>query len=336
MRITVLSYVESIKDPADVVVKQVAQVLRKQGHKVSTLAIYDDLDMLVRGLRRRKPELIFNLMEMFGDDATADLAVAGVLELMGIPYTGSGPGELYITQDKVLGKKLLAFDGIQFPRFAVFSTSAAMETGGNLRLPLFVKPARMDASIGIGKKSLVRDTPSLMRRVVAIHDELKDAALAEEFIEGREFYVGVIGNDDPMALPPIELDFSGMPEGAVKVADAAAKWDEDSKEYKGTRSVIADVPDELRARLQKTAVDAYRALRVKDYGRVDMRVTDTGEIYVLEVNASCYLEKNSELAMSAKHAGIAFPDLVAKIVELALVRYGKRKRKRQTTSSSGT
>ncbi len=324
MRITILSYIDDDNDAEDVVVKQVAAALRKQKHKVSTLAIHGNLDELVRGLRRRKPDLVFNLMEMFGDDATADLCVAGVLELMQIPYTGSGPGELYITQDKVLGKKLLAFDSIQFPRFAVFSTSASMETGGNLRMPLFVKPARMDASIGIGAKSLVRDTPSLMRRVLAIHDDLDDAALAEEFIEGREFYVGVIGNDDPVALPPIEMDFSGMPEGMIHVADSAAKWDEKSKAYEGTRSVIADIPDELRARLQKTAVDAYRALRVMDYGRVDLRYTDTGEIYVLEVNASCYLEKGSELAMAAAAAGIDYPELIAKIVDLALARYGKK------------
>jgi D-alanine-D-alanine ligase len=329
MRITILSYVENAKDPPDVVVKQVASALRKLGHQVATLAIHDDLDRLMRGLKRRKPDLVFNLMEMFGEDATADLCVAGLLELLDLPYTGSGPGELYITQDKVLGKKLLAFEGIQFPRFAVFSTSANMETGGNLRLPLFVKPARMDASIGIGAKSLVKDTPSLMRRVVAIHDELDDAALAEEFIEGREFYVGVIGNDDPQALPPIELDFSGMPEGMVHVADQAAKWDESSKAYAGTRSIIAEVPDELRARLQKTAVDAYRALRVKDYGRVDLRYTETGEIYVLEVNASCYLEKASELAMSAKAAGIDYVSLVQKIVDLALARYGKRMKRKK-------
>ena len=324
MRVTVLSYLEEEEGPPDVVVKQVAAALRKGGHTVSTLAIKDDLDALVRGLRRRKPDLVFNLMEMFGDELTADVAVAGLLELLGIPYTGSGPGELYVAQDKVLGKHLLAFEGIPFPRFAVFSPSGSLETGGNLRMPLFVKPARLDASIGIGRKSLVSDTTTLMRRVVEIHEDLGDAALAEEYIEGREFYVGVLGNETPEALPPIELDFSGLPEGMAHVADAAAKWDEDSQAYKGTRSVLAEVDDELRARLQKVAVDAYRALRVRDYGRVDLRYTETGEIYVLEVNASCYLEKAAEFAMAAEAGGIDYPRLIERIVNLATERYEGR------------
>ena len=125
---------------------------------------------------------------------------------------------------------------------------------------------------------------------------MDDAALAEEYIEGREFYVGVLGNSQPKALPPIEMDFSGLPEGVPKVIDSKAKWDERSKEYKGTQARSSpQLPDELRARLQKVAVDAYRALRVRDYGRVDLRLTETGEIYVLEVNASCYLEKNERV-----------------------------------------
>ena len=243
-----------------------------------------------------------------------------LLELLGVDYTGSGPGELYLSQDKGLTKKLLAFEDILYPRFAVFSRDTAFETGGNLRMPLFVKPLRSDASLGIGGKSLVQDWNGLMERVNAIRKELDDAALAEEFIDGREFYVGVIGNSQPKALPPVEIDFTGFPEGVPKVMDSKAKWDERSKEYKGTRSVMAQLPDELRARLQKVAVDAYRALRVRDYGRVDLRLTDTGDIYVLEVNASCYLERNSEFAMAAGAAGLDYPRLIERIVDLALVR----------------
>jgi D-alanine-D-alanine ligase len=133
----------------------------------------------------------------------------------------------------------------------------------------------------------------------------------------------VLGNSQPKALPPVEVDFTGFPEGAPKVLDSKAKWDERSKEYKGTKSVLANLPDELRARLQKVAVDAYRALRVRDYGRVDIRLTETGEIYVLEVNASCYLERSSEFAMSAAAAGMDYPQLIERIVQLALERYGK-------------
>ena len=329
MKITVLTYLDSENENSkeyDQVVPQVARTLRRLGHRVSVLGVHGDVKRLIAGLSRRKPELVFNLMEMFGDNVFGDIPVTGLLDLLGLRYTGSGPGELYLSQDKGLTKKLLAFEDILYPRYAVFSRQAAFETGGNLRMPLFVKPLRSDASLGIGGKSLVHDAVALMERVAAIHKELEDSALAEEYIEGREFYVGVLGNSQPKALPPIEVDFTGFPEGVPKVMDSKAKWDERSKEYKGTKSVIANLPDELRARLQKVAVDAYRALRVKDYGRVDLRLTETGEIYVLEVNASCYLEKSSEFAMAAAASGLDYPRLIERIVNLATERMEKRKR----------
>ena len=329
MKITVLTYLDSENENSkeyDQVVPQVARTLRRLGHRVSVLGVHGDVKRLIAGLSRRKPELVFNLMEMFGDNVFGDIPVTGLLDLLGLRYTGSGPGELYLSQDKGLTKKLLAFEDILYPRYAVFSRQAAFETGGNLRMPLFVKPLRSDASLGIGGKSLVHDAVALMERVAAIHKELEDSALAEEYIDGREFYVGVLGNAQLKALPPVEVDFTGFPEGVPKVMDSKAKWDERSKEYKGTKSVIANLPDELRARLQKVAVDAYRALRVKDYGRVDLRLTETGEIYVLEVNASCYLEKSSEFAMAAAASGLDYPRLIERIVNLASERIEKKRR----------
>ena len=327
MNITVLTYLDSEDENSkdyEAVVPQVARTLRGLGHRVSVLGAHGDVKRLIAGLSRRKPELVFNLMEMFADNVFGDIPVTGLLDLLGLRYTGSGPGELYLSQDKGLTKKLLAFDGILYPRFAVFSKQqGSFETGGNLRMPLFVKPLRSDSSLGIGGKSLVHDPVALMERVTAIRKELNDSALAEEYIEGREFYVGVLGNGQPKALPPIEVDFTGFPEGVPKVLDSKAKWDEGSQEYKGTKSVLANLPDELRARLQKVAVDAFRALRVRDYGRVDLRLTDTGDIYVLEVNASCYLEKSSEFAMAAAAGGLDYPRLIERIVNLTLERYGK-------------
>jgi D-alanine-D-alanine ligase len=305
MKITVLTYLDSDDENSkdyDPVVPQVARALRGLGHRVSVLGVHGDVKRLISGLSRRRPELVFNLMEMFGDDVFGDIPVTGLLDLLRLRHTGSGPGELYLSQDKGLTKKLLAFEDILYPRFAVFSREAAFETGG---------------------KSLVHDAVALMERVAAIRKELNDSALAEEYIEGREFYVGVLGNSQPKALPPIEVDFTGFPEGVPKVMDRKAKWDERSKEYKGSKTVLANLPDELRARLQKVAVDAYRALRVRDYGRVDIRLTDTGEIYVLEINASCYLERHSEFAMAARAMGMDYPRLIEKIVNLALERYGK-------------
>ena len=327
MNITVLTYLDSEDENSkdyEAVVPQVARTLRSLGHRVSVLGAHGDVKRIVAGLSRRRPDLVFNLMEMFADNVFGDIPVTGLLDLIGLKYTGSGPGELYLSQDKGLTKKLLAFDGILYPRFAVFSKQqGSFETGGNLRMPLFVKPLRSDSSLGIGGKSLVHDAVALMERVTAIRKELNDSALAEEYIEGREFYVGVLGNGQPKALPPIEVDFTGFPEGVPKVLDSKAKWDESSKEYKGTKSVLANLPDELRAKLQKVAVDAFRALRVRDYGRVDLRLTDTGDIYVLEVNASCYLERSAEFAMAAAAGGMDYPKLIERIVNLTLERYGK-------------
>jgi D-alanine-D-alanine ligase len=323
MRITVLAYLENPKNPAslDVVVEQVAEALKKGGHTVSVLGVHDDVKKLVAGLSRRKPDLVFNLLESFAGIPRADVAVAGVLDAMRIKYTGGGPGELYIRQDKGLAKKILAFDHIRFPDFAIFSQDADMETGGNLRMPLFVKPLQNDASIGIGTKSLVHNPIDMMKRVVAIHDELKDAALAEEYIEGREFYVGVLGNRHAQALPAIEVDFSGLKEGAPRILDSNAKWNKKSAEFKGTKSALAKIPDNLNAKLQRAALDAARALKVRDYGRVDLRLTDTQDVYVLEVNANCYLERESEFALAAGAAGYDYPTLINRIVELAVERY---------------
>lgn len=322
MNITILTGLETEEAKSyDVVVGQVAAALRQKGHRVSIFGVHDDLRKLVSGLARRKTDLVFNLLESFGDNLSGDVAVAGVLDLLGVRYTGGGPGELYLRQDKGLAKKVFAFENILYPHFAVFSQNSDFETAGNLRMPLFVKPLTADASIGIDGDSLVRDTTALMKRVIKIHEKVNDSALVEEYIEGRELYVGVLGNREPLALPPIEMDFSGLPEGMPRVAGTKAKWQKNSIEYKGTKSVLAEIPDELRARLQKVALEAYRALRVRDYGRVDLRLTETGEIYVIEVNASCYLEEGSEFATAARAAGIEFPDLVDRIVNLAMERY---------------
>jgi len=321
MNITVLAGLEN-DDPKsyDVVVDQVAAALRKKGHRTSIFGVHDDLKKLVSGFSRRKPDLVFNLLESFGENLGGDVAVAGVLDLLRLRYTGGGPGELYLRQDKGLAKKVFAFEGILYPHYAVFSQNADFETAGKLRMPLFVKPLTADASIGIDGDSLVRDATSLMKRVIAIHEKVKDSALVEEYIEGREFYVGVLGNREPIAFPPIEMDFSGLPEGSPHILGSKAKWSKNSVEYKGTKSVLADIPDELRAKLQKAALDAYRALRVRDYGRVDLRLTETGDIYVIEVNANCYLEQSGEFATAGAAAGIEYPELVDRIAELALER----------------
>jgi D-alanine-D-alanine ligase len=257
---------------------------------------------------------------------------------MRLPYTGGGPGELFIRGNKSLAKKILSYEKLHCPDFAVFTRDSSLETGGKLRMPLIVKPLERDGSIGIGANALVRSVTEMMERVLAIHREVKDSALVEEYIEGREFYVGVLGNAEPVAFPPIEMDFSGLPEGAPRVLDYKAKWEKKSPQFKGTRAVVADLPDDLRARLQKTALDACRALLVRDHARVDLRLSDTQEIYVIEVNANCDLDRTSEFAAGAGALGLDYPTLVNRIAELAVERHRAahpRRRLRQGDKVTG-
>lgn len=339
LKITVLAFLEPGDLEPDVVVKQVSRALTKSGHETSVLTIQKNVEEMLEGLRQQAPDLVFNLVESFGDDIVGGtMGVVGILDLLAHPYTGGGAGEIFLQEDKALTKKLLAFEKILYPDFATFSPEADFETGGNLRMPLFVKPLRMDASIGIDEKSLVRNTQQLMERVVHIQRTFGDTALAEEYIEGREFYVGVIGNDELTAFPPLEMDFSRMKDGSLKIMDNAAKFDKKSARFRATKAVVPDLEPELRARLQKVSLAAYRALRVRDYGRIDLRLAETGEIYVIEVNANCYLEQGSEFPMAAKAHGIEFSDLLNRIAELAMARWKNRlraQRKRKKARDAG-
>lgn len=321
MKITILAdrYSDGTHDPA---VDQVAAALRQGGHRVSRLLVPDDLKAITGGLRRRKPDLVFHLINDFGGEYGL-IATAAVLDALRLPFTGGGPGELFIRGNKSVAKKILAYEKLKCPDFAVFSRDALLETGGNLRMPLIVKPHERDGSVGIGANALVRSVPELMERVLEIHRTVQDAALAEEYIEGREFFVGVLGNQTPTAFPPIEMDFSGLPEGAPRVLGYEAKWDEASPEFQGTRAVLPELPDEVRARLQQVALAACRALLVRDYARVDLRLTETNEVYVLEVNANCDLAETSEFASGAKAAGLDYPTLINRIAELAMERRGR-------------
>ncbi|MBL8863043.1 MAG: ATP-grasp domain-containing protein [Planctomycetes bacterium] len=327
MRIVVLTDLEK-KDPRsyDVVVDQVVGALTAGGHEATVLGVHRDLHALIEGLSKPKPELVFNLFENFGKVRLGAVCVVGLLDLLEVPYVGGGPGEFFIQQDKAITKKLLAFDAIPFPDFAVFSRDSSLDTSGNLRMPLFVKPLSQDASIGIDASSLVEGPKDLLKRVMHVQEKFKDDALVEQFIEGRELHVGVLGNVRPFAFPPIEIDFSGLPAGVPHILGSKAKWDEDSVEFKGTQSVLAQLSDETRARVQRVALDAYRALRVRDYGRVDLRLTPDNEIFVIEVNASCYLERSSEFATAALAAGIDYTTLVNRIVDQAVERRSIEKR----------
>ncbi len=279
---------------------------------------------MTAGLSRRKPDLVFHLINDFDGVDSGLIATAALLDAMKLPYTGGGPGELFIRGHKSLAKKVLAYEKVKCPDFAVFSRDASLETAGHLRMPLIVKPVERDGSIGIGSDALVRSVPEMMERVAVIHREIKDSALAEEYIEGREFFVGVLGNQDAVAFPPIEMDFSGLPEGSPRVLDYKAKWEKGSPEFNGTRAIVPELPSDLRAHLQKVALDTCRALLVRDFARIDLRLSNSKEVYVIDVNANCDLDRTSEFAAGAEAHGLDYPTLINRIADLAVERHRSR------------
>jgi D-alanine-D-alanine ligase len=285
-----------------------------------------ELDPVVHGLRDR-PDLVINMAESFAGKSALESSVAGLLNLLDLRYTGSSPAGLLVAGDKTLSKKVLSFHGIKTPEFATVYRGM-VDWAGDVQFPLIVKPPQEDASLGITQKSIVHDVRELLEKIAEIQGEYQSPALAEQFIDGREYYVGVLGNQNARALPIIELDFSKFPADRPRIASWEAKWGDEGDgtgaEFEGTESVFPeDLPDELRDRMQKAAVDAFHALRLRDYARIDMRVTDAGEIYIIEVNPNCYLEAKSEFARAAERDGIAYDALIGQIVELASARYAR-------------
>ncbi|MEP6691914.1 MAG: ATP-grasp domain-containing protein [Gemmatimonadaceae bacterium] len=327
MRITLLHTADALGPPVDPVLDQLRAALTNGGHLVETIAVDREVEPVVSELRRQQPELVFNLAESFLGKSALESNVAALLNLLDMRYTGSSPAGLLLAGDKGLTKMMLGFHGILSPSFATVYRGA-VDWAGDISFPLIVKPPQEDASLGVTQKSVVRDIKQLLEQMEAMHAEFQQPALVESFIEGREFYVGVIGNTNPRPLPVIELDFTGFPADKPKIASWAAKWGEDGEgsgaEYAGTKSIFPESLDaELGERIQAVAVEAFKALRLRDYARIDFRVTDAGEIYVIEVNPNCYLEQESEFARAAAKDGLPYDQLIAQILEMASARYAR-------------
>jgi D-alanine-D-alanine ligase len=298
---------------------EVVEALAKLGHEASLYEL-DGTQKSLLGLGKVDCDLIFNLVESFAGDDTADFKIASYLELLGRRYTGAGTHGLMLAQDKAVAKKIFAFHGILTPVFAK-SFRGRLDFSHDLQFPVIVKPAREDGSIGIEFSAVVSSIRELMERMDWLHANFDSPVLIEEYIEGREMYVGVLGNDKPEALPIVELDLSKLPEGTPKIAAAEVKWGKGTKAYRDTKSAIAtDLPEEIALSLQQTAVAAYQALELRDYGRVDMRLQADGRVQVIEVNPNPWLSSRAEFAMAARKAGRTYNQLVEEIVELAMAR----------------
>lgn len=296
--------------------EEIFEALEKLGHDPSYVVL-DGTDKTLFSLARYETDLFFNLVESYGGDDQKEMHVAAFLDLLGRPYTGASPQGLYLAQDKALAKKIFAFHGIRTPFFAT-CYQGKLEHSHDISFPLIVKPTSEDASIGIDKDSVVGSIKELMERIQYLQEEFESPALIEEYIEGREIYAGVIGNQSPEVLPLIELDLSRLPAGMPKVAGTEVKWDKESEAYKATKSAPVDDLDEASIeRLSETALNVYRTLKLRDYARIDMRLTDKGELYVIEANPNPWLSSNSEFFMAAKKSGRSYADMIEEIVHLA-------------------
>jgi D-alanine-D-alanine ligase len=300
--------------------EEIFEALQKLGHEPSYLVV-DGEDPSLLAVARSKADLIFNLSESYAGDDTKDMNVAAYLDLLEIPYTGAGPRGLFLAQNKALAKKIFHFHDIRTPFFAV-SYKGQLDHAHDIAFPLIVKPLAEDGSIGIDAQSVVSSVKELMERIHYIHESFDCPALIEEYIEGREIYGAVLGNDKPEALPLVEMDLSKLPEGTPKIAGTEVKWEKDSEAYKKTRSRIAeDLDGETAQHLQQTAVAAYQALQLRDYGRIDMRLTPEGRIFVIEANPNPWLSSTAEFAMAARKSGRSYAELMQDIVDLAMGRY---------------
>lgn len=301
----------------DEVVDQVGQALAEKGHRVSFIGINDDLRELLDKLDDKRPDLVFNLCERFADNDDYELHVTAVLAMLGQPFTGTGPGAMALRQDKSVTKKLLKFHDIGYPNFSIFARHN-LEFAGKMHFPLFVKPLRGDTSLGIDDASVVTEYTRLIEKVSFIQTQLKVPALVEEYIEGREFYVGVLGNDPMEVLPVMELDFSKLPNQYQRIYGHEAKSDADSPQYRAINAIVAtELSPEVRARITQAGREAAYALKIQDYARVDIRLAASGQPMVVEVNANPYLERTSAFALAALQAGMGYSTLINRIVETA-------------------
>jgi D-alanine-D-alanine ligase len=295
----------------------VTSCLREMGHDVRPIGIGDSLTELRAAIQDWQPQVCFNLLEEFGGIVTYDQHVVAFLELMRQAYTGCNPRGMMLSRDKVLSKQILAWHRIATPHFAVFPRGGALRIPKALRYPLFVKSATEDASLGIAQASIVEDAARLAERIEFIHAHTQSDALVEEYVEGRELYVGVVGNERIRTLTPWEFLFGELKQGRAAIATRKAKWDREYQQRHGITSGRAvDLPPGLAEKLDRLARRIYRALHMTGYARIDFRVRADGTPLVLEANANPNLERAEDFAEAARHDGIGYPDLLQKIITL--------------------
>jgi D-alanine-D-alanine ligase len=297
----------------------VVTTLRKLGHDVKPLGVKSDLGVLRSAVEDWKPHIAFNLLEEFDGVAVYDQNVVSYLELLHMPYTGCNPRGLMLARDKVLSKKLFSFHRIPFPDFMVVPQGRTVKRPAWLSFPLIVKSVTEEASHGISQASIVQDDDKLKERVEFIHTHVGTGALVERYIEGREFYVGVMGNGHVHVLPVWELMMDRLPEDARRIATERVKWSRAYQDKYGIRSGEAkNLPEGKAEKIQHLAKRVYRALGLSGYARIDMRMDAAGGVYVLEANPNPQIAHDEDFSDSAEKDGYPYTDLLQELLNIGL------------------
>jgi D-alanine-D-alanine ligase len=296
----------------------VSSTLKKLGHEVRNLGVLEEILPIRTLIKEWAPDIVFNLLESFNGDSLYDQHVVAYLELMRQAYTGCNPRGLTIARDKALSKKILSYHRIRVPKFCVFVRGKKIKKPKHLEYPLIVKSLIEEASIGIAQASVVRDHDKLVDRVKFIHEKIKTDAIVEQYIEGRELYVGVMGNERLRVFPAWEIFFDHMPEDSVKIATSKVKWDEAYQKKHKIKWKKSDASDDFQKRLSKICRRAFRILNLNGYARFDFRVTSDEKIYLLEANPNPNIANGDEFAESAKAVGITYENLLERLLRLGL------------------
>ena len=288
------------------------------GHTVEVFGVDDDIDAERAAIAAVAPDICFNLIVEYNGEATFDQHHVSFLELLGVPYTGCNPRGLTLARDKALSKKILLHDGVPVPDFGVFVRGKAVKRPRDLAFPLFVKSIDEEASLGISRRSIVTTDRDLAERARFIHDKVHTDAIAETYIEGREFYVGVLGNERPKVLPPWELCMSKLPPGTPLIATRKVKWDIGTQKRLGVKNRRAELEPALERRIAAAARQAYRSLDLSGFARLDFRLRPDGSFFVLEANPNPDITFGEDFAESAEAAGIGYEELIGRILRLGM------------------
>lgn len=312
-------YKEEFADPENMYTENdVHQALLENGHVVRLLGVHNTVEPLFEEIRENRPDLIFNMVEVYNDQSHYEKNMAALLEMLDIPYTGATSENIFLCNNKGLNKKLLSFHRIKVPRFYVFLRGHKVWLPKRLSLPMIVKPLCEEASRGISQASIVDSEEAFLERIKFIHESMNMDAIVEEFIEGRELYVSMIGYKRLTVLPFREIKFGELKEDA-RIASYKAKWDDNYRDKWGIKSVYAGkLADGVEEEIIDVCKRAYRALNIRSYIRFDIRVTADGKVYIIEPNANPCIAKIDEFAQSAMKIGISYSQLIKKIVNLAL------------------